>query len=107
SRSPSSRPNSVMAWSSCPSSASSQSAPESHAASEASTPNSPAPYWHEAGSRASSRSMAAEPATATAPLRPATLNALDAEASVTPCSADQRHLHHPPPPVADVLEERR
>jgi hypothetical protein len=31
--------------------------------------------------------MAAEPATATAPLRPATLNALDAEASVTPCSA--------------------
>ena len=31
--------------------------------------------------------MAAEPATATAPLSPATLNALDAEASVTPCSA--------------------
>ena len=31
--------------------------------------------------------MVAEPATATAPLRPATLNAFDAEASVTPCSA--------------------
>ena len=31
--------------------------------------------------------MVADPATATAPLRPATLNALDAEASVTPCSA--------------------
>ncbi len=31
--------------------------------------------------------MVAEPATATAPLSPATLKALDAEASVTPCSA--------------------
>src|SRR5450755_935993 len=31
--------------------------------------------------------MDAAPATATAPLRPPTLNALDAEASVTPCSA--------------------
>ena len=31
--------------------------------------------------------MEAEPVTATAPLRPAMLNALDAEASVTPCSA--------------------
>ena len=31
--------------------------------------------------------MASEPATATAPFSPATLNALDVEASVTPCSA--------------------
>ena len=31
--------------------------------------------------------MAGEPATATAPFSPATLNALDVEASVTPCSA--------------------
>ena len=31
--------------------------------------------------------MEAEPATATAPFRPAMLKALDAEASVTPCSA--------------------
>ena len=34
--------------------------------------------------------MDAEPATATAPFRPATLNALDVEASVTPCSAAAR-----------------
>ena len=87
SRSPSSLPNSVLTRSSCASSASSQSPPELHAASEASTPNSPAPYWQEAGSWAGSRSPAAEPATATAPLRPATLNALDAEASVIPRSA--------------------